>query len=167
MNVYIVRHGEARPIGGAITSDNDRPLSLRGEQDVRLIGQALARAERETPRIVCSPLARAQSTASLLGERFVYPPTPEIWEELSPGMRFKDVLSRLQKSGTDPVVLVGHQPDMSHLIAFLIADAATEIALPPGAMASLTLPQGAGAGAGRLHWLLTPELVRSLTPTNG
>jgi phosphohistidine phosphatase SixA len=102
-----------------------------------------------------------------MGELYASPPAPEVWEEIAPGIRFKDVLSRLQKCGTGPVVLVGHQPDMSHLIAFLIADAATEITLPPGAMAALTLPQGVGAGAGRLHWLVTPDLLRSLTPTNG
>jgi hypothetical protein len=56
---------------------------------------------------------------------------------------------------------------MTHLIAFLIADAATEIVMPPGAMASLVLPHGAGAGAARLQWLLTPDLVRALISTNG
>lgn len=167
MNVYIVRHGDARAIGGEITTDSERPLSPRGEDDIRLMGQVLARTEAATPLMVSSPLLRARSTATLLGALYASPPVPQLWDELAPGVRFASVVSRLQAAGASSVVLVGHQPDMTHLIAFLIADAATEIVMPPGAMASLVLPHGAGAGAARLQWLLTPDLVRSLTPTNG
>lgn len=167
MNLYIVRHGDARAIGGAITSDSQRPLSPRGESDIRLMGQVLARMEPVAPAMISSPLLRAQSTAVLLGEAYGTLPAPALWEELEPGVRFKAVVSRLQSTGASSVVLVGHQPDMTHLIAFLIADAATEIVMPPGAMASLVLPHGAGAGAARLQWLLTPDLVRALISTNG
>ena len=167
MNLYIVRHGDARAIGGAVTMDSERPLSVRGEEDIRLMAQALARVEPSAPRIVCSPLVRARSTAQILGAPYAPVPASEVWDDLAPGVQFKAVLSRLQSPGTHTVVLVGHQPDMTHLIAYLISDAATEIVMPPGAMASLVLPQGAGAGAARLQWLLTPDLVRSLAPTNG
>jgi phosphohistidine phosphatase len=164
MNLYIVRHGEAKSIGGSITSDSERPLSPRGEQDVRLVGQVLARLEPEAPHIVSSPLLRARATAALLGEHRVPQPAPDVWEELSPGIRFKDVVSRIQSNGSGPLVIVGHQPDMTHMIAYLVADAAVEIALPPGGMAALTLPYGVGAGGARLLWLLTPDLIRSITP---
>jgi phosphohistidine phosphatase SixA len=167
MNVYIVRHGDARAIGGAISSDSERPLSQKGEGDIRLMGQVLARMESAAPLMVSSPLLRARATASLLAEPYGAAAGPEQWEELAPGVRFKAVISRLQSAGASSVVLVGHQPDMTHLIAFLIADAATEIVMPPGAMALLVLPHGSGAGAARLQWLLTPDLVRLLTPTNG
>ena len=167
MNVYIVRHGDARAIGGAITSDSERPLSPRGESDIRLMGEVLARMESATPTLISSPLLRARMTALLLGEPYGTLPAPQLWDELAPGVQFKAVVSRLQSTGASSVVLVGHQPDMTHLIAFLIADAATEIVMPPGAVASLMLPRGAGAGAARLQWLLTPDLVRALIPTKG
>ena len=147
--------------------DSERPLSAKGEEDIRLMGQVLARVEPSAPRLISSPLVRARSTAQMLGARYAPAPSPEVWEDLAPGVPFKAVVSRLQSAGAGAVVLVGHQPDMTHLIAYLISDAATEIVMPPGAMASLVLPQGAGAGAGRLQWLLTPDLVRSLVPTNG
>jgi phosphohistidine phosphatase len=164
MNLYVVRHGEAKSIGGSITSDSERPLSPRGEQDVRLIGQVLARIEPEAPHIVSSPLLRARATASILGEHRAAQPAPDVWDELSPGVRFKEIVSRIQGNGSGSLVMVGHQPDMAHLIAYLVADAAVEIALPPGGMAALTLPSGVGAGGARLLWLLTPELIRSITP---
>lgn len=164
MNLYIVRHGEAQSIGGSITSDSERPLSPRGEKDVRLIGHVLARLEPETPHIVSSPLLRARTTASILREQRAAQSAPDVWEELSPGIRFKDVVSRIHGNGSGSLVLVGHQPDMTHLIAYLVADAAVEIALPPGGMAALTLPSGLGAGGARLLWLLTPDLIRSITP---
>jgi phosphohistidine phosphatase len=166
MNVYVVRHADARPLGGTITTDDERPLSARGEHDARVMARLLARVEPQAPLFVCSPLLRARNTATLLGEPFATQATIEIWDELEPGIRFKDVLSRLQGSTARTVVLVGHQPDMSHLLSYLIADGATEIALPPGAMASLTLPPGTGSGSARLHWLVTPDLITLLTPTN-
>lgn len=164
MNLYIVRHGEALPAGGSITSDSERPLSPRGKMDVQLIGQVLARLEPEAPQIVSSPLLRARATASLLGEHRVAQPAPEVWDELSPGIRFKEIVSRIHGITSGSLVIVGHQPDMTHLIAYLVADAAVEIALPPGGMAALTLPSGVGAGGARLLWMLTPDLVRAITP---
>jgi phosphohistidine phosphatase SixA len=131
-----------------------------------VVARVLARVEPLSPLFVCSPLLRARRTAEILGEQFTTQATIEVWNELSPGIRFKDVLSRLQGSTARTVVLVGHQPDMTHLLAYLIADGATEIALPPGAMALLTLPPGTGSGSARLHWLVTPDLIASLKPTN-
>ncbi len=167
MNLYIVRHGDARAIGGSISTDSERPLSTKGEEDIRLMAEVLARVEVAPPRLISSPLLRACTTAQMLGARYTPAPASEVWEELSPGVQFKAVMSRLQSPGDRSIVLVGHQPDMTHLIAYLISDAATEIVMPPGAMALLALPRGAGAGAARLQWLLTPDLVRSVAPTNG
>jgi phosphohistidine phosphatase len=164
MNLYVVRHADARPLGGTITTDNERPLSARGEMDARAMGRVLAKVESQPPLFVCSPLLRARRTAELLGEPFKPAPLPVVWEDLAPGIRFKDVMAHLQASSVHTVVLIGHQPDMGHFLAYLIADGATEIALPPGAMASLTLPPGTGAGSARLHWLLTPDLAGALSP---
>jgi phosphohistidine phosphatase len=166
MNLYVVRHADARPLGGTITMDKERPLSSEGEQEARVIARVLARVEQQSPVFVCSPLLRARRTAELLGESFASQATIEVWDELAPGIRLKDVFARLQGSAARAVVLVGHQPDMSHLLAYLIADGATEIALPPGAMASLTLPPGTGSGSARLHWLVTPDLITMLTPAH-
>jgi len=164
MNLYVVRHADARPLGGTITADNERPLSPRGEMEARAMGRVLARVEPQRPLFVCSPLLRARHTAALLGESFTPALPAEVWEDLAPGIRFKDVVAHLQAASGHAVVLIGHQPDMGHLLAYLVADGATEIALPPGAMASLTLPPGSGAGSARLHWLVTPALVGVLSP---
>lgn len=164
MNLYVVRHADARPLGGTITTDSERPLSPRGEMDARAMGRVLARVEPQPPLFVCSPLLRARRTAELLGEPFKTAVPPDAWDDLAPGIRFKNVVAHLLASSAHTVVLIGHQPDMGHLLAYLIADGATEIALPPGAMASLTLPPGTGAGSARLHWLVTPELVGVLSP---
>jgi phosphohistidine phosphatase len=166
MNLYVVRHAEARPLGGTITSDTERPLTSKGEQDARVVARVLARVEPQAPLFVCSPFLRARRTAELLGESFTSRATTEVWGELAPGIRFKDVFARLQGSTARTVVLVGHQPDMTHLLAYLIADGATDIDLPPGAMASLTLPPGTGSGSARLHWLVTPDLITSLAPAH-
>ena len=53
---------------------------------------------------------------------------------------------------------------MTNFLAILVADAATEIAMPPAAMVCLTLATGITTSSGRMHWLVTPELVRAIAP---
>lgn len=166
MNLYVVRHADARPLGGAVTTDAERPLSARGEDDARMMGRVLARIEPQAPLVVCSPLLRARRTAELLAGAYAATARPEVWEDLEPGVRLKGIVSRLQQVDAAAVVLIGHQPDMGHLLAFLIADVACEIVLPPAAMASIAFQPSAGAGSARLHWLLTPDLVSSLADPN-
>jgi phosphohistidine phosphatase len=164
MNLYIARHAEALPIGGTVARDADRQLSKQGERDAAAVGRALTALEPATPLIVTSPLVRAQRTADAFRKAFPRPPALEAWEELAPGIRHRALLSRLHTLTEAAVILVGHQPDLTNFIAYLVADGAAEIALPPGAVALLKLQAGGSAGSARLHWLLTPDLIRTLHP---
>jgi phosphohistidine phosphatase len=162
MNLYIARHADALPVGGAVARDAERPLSKQGERDAVAVGRALAALEPGTPLIVTSPLVRAQCTGDLFRKAFPRPTACETWEELSPGIRHRAVVSRVHNLTATAVILVGHQPDLTNLISYLVADGAAEIALAPGAVALLKLQPGGSAGSARLHWLLTPDVVHTL-----
>lgn len=164
MNLYLVRHAEAKPLGGPVTTDAARPLTADGERDARMMGRVLSRLESHVPMIACSPLLRSTRTASLLSEGFRVRSATETWEELTPGIHANELLARVNAVSAHALVLVGHQPDMTNFLALLVADAAAEIALPPGGIVCVTLNPGLTHSAGRMHWLLTPELVRALSP---
>lgn len=164
MNLYLVRHAEAQPVGGLVTTDADRPLTVEGERNALAMGRLLLRMEPRLPLIASSPLLRAVRTASLLREGYPDRPALETWDELTPGFRQKDLLARVTASPARAMVLVAHQPDLGFLLAYLVADAAAEIAMPPAAIACVALAPATTMHNGRLHWLVTPGLVRALSP---
>lgn len=164
MNLYLVRHAEAQPVGGLVTTNADRSLTVEGERNALVMGRLLFRMEPRLPLIASSPLIRAVRTGSLLSEGYPDRPALEAWDELTPGFRQKDLLARVTASSTRAMVLVAHQPDLGLLLAYLVADAAAEIAMPPTAIACVALAPAAPMHNGRLHWLVTPGLVRALSP---
>jgi phosphohistidine phosphatase len=163
MILYLIRHGEAMPLGGGITRDVDRPLSDRGGTDAAAIGKALARIEPGISALLCSPVTRAVQTATLCANAFTPPLQVKTSDSLLPGFRFANLLQELAAIGRDAkVAAIGHQPDLSNFMSYLVADAAAEIAMPPGSVARLTVhPTGTHPEA-TLNWLLTPDLVHTL-----
>jgi phosphohistidine phosphatase len=160
-HLYVIRHGEAAPLGGDVRSDRDRPLTARGAEDLRLAGELCARSDREIRLVLSSPVLRARQSAEEFARAI--PGGPEVREtvNLSPGFRPKGLLQELRGlEGDGSVVIVGHQPDLSILIAFLIdGEAPSAILLPPGGIACVGFPAGLASDPS-LHWLLTPEIIR-------
>ncbi len=164
MNLYIVRHAEAVPLGRGISRDADRPLSAHGERDAAVVGRVLALADPAVRTIASSPLLRARRTAEILAGQFGDPPPVALWPSLQPGFENRDVLTRVKELPHGPVVLVAHQPDLTEFISWLVADAPAEIAFPPGSAASILLADTiAGTGA-RLQWMATPTFLSLLHP---
>jgi phosphohistidine phosphatase len=163
MILYLMRHGEAMPLGGGIMRDVDRPLSERGEKDAAAMGRVLAHIEPGISTLLCSPVTRAVQTASLCSSAFTPALQVKPSDSLLPGFRFANLLQELAALGRDAkIAAIGHQPDLTNFMSYLVADAAAEIAMPPGSIARLTAhPTGTHPEA-TLTWLLTPELVLSL-----
>jgi phosphohistidine phosphatase len=164
LNLYVTRHCEAAPLGGAVQRDADRPLTAGGEDDARLIAGALAALEGSFGLILSSPLERALQTSKIIAS--LLPGTPPVTTSgnLAPGFRPKTLLAELaQASSVKGVIIVGHQPDLGELITLLVADGSSAgIVFPPGAAAKITFDPAPGGHESGLHWLLTPETVRRL-----
>lgn len=161
MNLYIVRHAEAAPLGGRIHRDADRPLTSVGEKDAANIGRALARVDINITAIVTSPLVRAVRTGGLIGRELSARPIIQTNEHLAPGFNHQRLLEELLAMGQEgSVVAVGHQPDVGMFVSSLVADYSQPVlAMPPGAIAALT--GESSQGSFYLNWLLTPELLRN------
>lgn len=160
MKLYIVRHGEAEPVGGDIRTDHERPLTSAGRADAELMAHALVNIDLNVKAILTSPLARAVETAEIFGRALKRDPT--VTRRLEPGFDPQELLQEVQAlSNGAGVVAIGHQPDMGLFISYLISPAhAATVAMETCAVACVHLPAN---GPAQLRWLLTPELVRSLS----
>jgi phosphohistidine phosphatase len=165
MNLYLVRHGDAARVGGAIRVDADRPLTADGERDVTIVADALTRLNGRIAMIWTSPLRRALQTAQILAARLAGPPAVTPTANLAPGFRPADLLADIAASdAATGLVLVGHQPDLGGLLSALVTDALyAAVAFPPGTVAMITLPRAPAIEDATLQWLLTPEALRRIT----
>jgi len=161
MHLYLIRHAQARPTGGAVRTDAERPLTRGGEQDAVSVGRVLAATDPEIGLILTSPLTRAVQTGDRIAGVFDAPPERRITDNLAPGFRPGAIVEEILAIGSDAhVILIGHQPDIGALLSRLVANGMrAAIAFGPGATAFLTAtPMGEKIDA-QLQWLLTPRLA--------
>ncbi len=159
MEIYVIRHADALALGErGITNDEDRPLSERGETQARVVGSGLRKRGIKLSTIVTSPLLRARQTAEEM-LRVWTPPSPEIHvcPELAPAGKRKKLARFLKDLGGDEVALVGHQPDLGELTAWLIGSRKAHLDLSKAGVAHVSCPDGPGKGRGTLVLLLTPD----------
>ena len=113
MTVYLIRHGIAEPRGPDLP-DPDRALTPKGTRRVRQVARGLRRQGVVLDRLYHSPWRRAVETAELLaplvaGETVV---SPWLAEPPSPAL--------LEHLEGEEVALVGHEPWLSALLAWLV-----------------------------------------------
>ena len=118
MRIYLVRHGDAVPEEDA-GSDRDRWLSPRGREAARVLGRLLRETRVEPDAIVCSPLPRAVQTAELVAAGVDYIGHIESWRCLEPSAQPRVAANQISALGRS-VIVVGHEPSISALGAYLL-----------------------------------------------
>ena len=119
MRLILVRHAHSDPGD----PDELRPLSARGREEARALGERLA-VERPDA-VISSPLLRARETAAAIAKAAGI--ELRIDERLAPGADADDVIAATEGAG-ETVVTVGHQPDCSEIV---LALAGTDPGFPP------------------------------------
>jgi len=132
MLLYLVRHAEAAPG----SPDELRPLTARGRDDARALGERLRAEAGRVDAVLSSPLLRARETADAIGREVGV--TPEPVHLLAPGASEADVLAAVDGRGA-VVVAIGHQPDCGKIAAAL--DGGPEPPFPPGGVVRLDLAE--------------------------
>jgi phosphohistidine phosphatase len=128
--------------------------------------KAAARGLRElVPDIdllATSPFTRAAQTAAILDS--VYGGLKEVEiDELAPGGSPQAFLSWLKRQKADTVAVVGHEPGLSRLAAWLLTGAeASFLTFRKGGAALLELTGPAVPGDAKLLWMLVPSQLRTL-----
>jgi len=123
MKVYVMRHGPAEDRADS-GMDSDRALTASGRDRVRSVAKLLVQLDEEPLHIITSPLVRAVQTAEAvavvtkLSDR---EGTVEVRRELAPAggapALLAELASDLATGGRRRVMLVGHEPDLSDLVA--------------------------------------------------
>lgn len=115
--LYLIRHAHAEP-EAPLQADRDRPLSPRGQQDARAMGERLRSAGTMPESLVCSPALRTRQTAQALASAMGLPASAVVVEERLYAST-PDMLLELA-GHTDParrsVAIVGHNPECSELL---------------------------------------------------
>jgi phosphohistidine phosphatase len=118
MRIYLVRHGDAVPEEDA-GSDRDRWLSPRGREAARILGRLLRESNVAPDAIVSSPLPRAVQTAELLATSIDYIGHIASLRCLEPSAQPRVAAGMIAQLGPS-VIVVGHEPSISSLGAFLL-----------------------------------------------
>ncbi len=167
MQLYVIRHAEAVDLGanGAET-DEDRELTDKGREQCRVVAAALRRAGVQLDKLLTSPLVRARQTADELVRHWTGPhPDPEECDQLAPGKRKRKLLRELLAAGGDAIGIVGHNPELSELVGWLVGEKEMGVDLCKGGVARIDFDGPPNKGAGTLVWLVTPAWCRLVAET--
>jgi len=158
MELYLIRHADAEPLAPPIDTDEERPLTPAGLEQCRALADALLRAGVQFDRLYTSPLLRARQTADELLRRWTGP-TPELIVADALGTASKPKTKKRFLLTLDGQVtgLIGHQPDLSETVGWLIGGKKAEIRMAKAGVARVDCVEGPGKGAGVLKWLVGPE----------
>ncbi|MDD2806126.1 MAG: histidine phosphatase family protein [Elusimicrobiales bacterium] len=121
--LVFMRHGHAlsRQEAGA-ASDSERPLSPRGEREALESARRLQAAGFAPDRIVSSPFLRACRTAEIAAG--VFPSASRETDRAisdGPAQALLDLAQGFY-AGKDRVLLIGHQPLLGAVAAYLLGD---------------------------------------------
>ena len=117
-NLILLRHAKAEH--PERMEDIQRPLSLVGRRQAALVGASLAAAEMVPDLVLCSSSVRTRQTWELA--RSTLGATPEVtFVEAIYYAGSRDLLETLQAVSDDvrTLLVVGHEPTMSHVAAGL------------------------------------------------
>jgi phosphohistidine phosphatase len=155
IQLHLLRHADAGDPEAWQRPDAERPLSAKGRRQAEAIARHLSAAGFAPDAIVTSPKVRAAETAAPLGAALSLEVAVD--ERLAGGIGLQDLAAILSDAG-DPrkPVLVGHDPDFSWIASELVG---AEVTMKKGALIRIDLDGPPEPGAGRVRWLVPPDLL--------
>jgi len=154
MRLCLVQHGEAKPK----EEDPERPLTARGEEDVRRVAEFAKRAGLAPDQIRHSGKLRAEQTADVLAHALRPKHGVVSLSGLNPNDDVEPV-ARALEAESEPVMLVGHLPHLARLAARLVAGHPDRDAVL-FQMGGLVCLEKVADGRWAVAWSVTPDLLR-------
>ena len=156
LQLFLLRHADAGDPAAWRGDDDERPLSEKGERQAERLGAFLAGIGFRPDALVSSPKVRARRTAELVGEAIGA--GVRLDERLGAGVGPTTVDAIVTDlGGPRRVVIVGHDPDLSHLLTWL--SGADALAMKKGAFARIDVTGAVAGGRATLRWLVPPDLL--------
>jgi phosphohistidine phosphatase len=156
--LYLIRHADALALGErGITTDEERPLSEKGEAQSEAAATALQNRGIILEKLFTSPLVRARQTADILLRVWARPElTLETCDALAPSGKPRKLSRFLLKRAGAKVGLVGHMTDLADYAGWLIGAKKAQIDIAKSGIALVVCGELPGKGLGELQWLVTP-----------
>lgn len=150
MDLILWRHAEAEPG----EPDLGRRLTAKGLKQAERVGEWLDRHLPDGTRVLVSPADRAQQTALALKRKY------RTVDEIAPGASVAAVLAAAGwPDSREPVLVVGHQPTLGAVAAYLLSGEESPWAIKKGALWWLTNRDRGGASAIVVRVAIGPDFV--------
>jgi phosphohistidine phosphatase len=163
--VYFIRHAVAHKRDQERWPDDSRrPLTPEGEEAFEEAARGLASIVPEVEVLLSSSYERAWRTAEILAEQAGWP-APERLPALEPGVSPEKVVIALQTyQGKQSMALTGHRPCLHELAVYLLTGdiGGADMKIKKGGVVCIEFDDVMKAGAGKLRWLFTPRVLRTL-----
>jgi len=155
MELILLRHGKAEDFHK--DGDAARALVDKGRTQARKAGKLLLRSKWRPEIVLTSPLVRARQTADEFCEAAELPGAV-IQGWLACGMDPERALNELAGFGEfQRVAIVGHEPDFSNLVEWLLGISGGAVMVKKGALVCLTVHPPARHAT--LRFLIPPKLA--------
>lgn len=160
MELYVVEHGIAVQSGQGIP-DEWRPLTEKGRRRFQRTARAFGKLGRKLDLILSSPLIRAVQTAEILAGE-TEPAEVAILAELDPKFDVESARNAIaaRAGKAKAVAVVGHEPQLSSVLAMLAGVPREEIELESGSIVRLDVSGLADGAVADPRWWLKPKGAR-------
>jgi phosphohistidine phosphatase len=160
-SLYVLRHAIAAPRDGELP-DGERPLTRKGREKLEKVVRGMRRLELAFDEVWTSPLVRARDTAAVVADAFGKPLVET--QHLLPGASAQKLVQQIAaRRAAGDLILVGHEPFLSRLVAVLVAGETTaNVTLRKAGLCKLALTRIEYGRCAALEWLLTPGLLADL-----
>jgi len=155
VRVHLLRHAHAGDAFEWIGDDDLRPLTKKGRHQCERLGAFLEAHGVRPDVIVSSPKVRALQTAEIVAATLGM--TVKSDRRLGADFGKRELWALLDETGAREPMFVGHDPDLSMLLSYLIDTAG--ISMKKAALATVDLHTKLGDGEGDLRWLVPPDLL--------
>lgn len=154
MDLILWRHAEAED-GGPDTPDTKRRLTARGEKQAYDMAKWLTPRLPKKIKILVSPAVRTQQTAHVLALPF------EIEPSIAVGATAADLIATTHwPDQTGTTILVGHQPTLGRLAAWLLTDVEADWSIKKGGLWWFAKRSREGRAQTLLRAVMNPEMLR-------
>jgi len=157
MQLYLVGHGIAAEAGEGI-SDEWRPLTDKGRRRFQKSARAVGKLGRKLDLILTSPHVRAVQTAEILAGQTEHGEVA-ILPELDPKFEVAAVRSAIaaRAGEAEAVAVVGHQPQLSSVLAALSGVPQEDIDLEEGTIVRVDVSALTNGAPAEPRWWLKPK----------
>lgn len=171
MNLFILRHASAGTRRANPLVDVKRPLDKDGKKHCFYLAHVLNSMKIGFDLVVSSPLKRSLQTAQFVATETGFEQNVLISNALAPAATYGQFQRLLREcEDRENVLVVGHNPNITAFLGYLIAPSVpassdpdnARVRLRKGSLARLSLQRGPAT----LQWLIDPRVVRGLYTTS-